>query len=264
MGKNAVLVVSFGTSYPDVLKSCIEGTEKLIYEALPDYEPRRAFTSEFIIRKLVKRDGIFINNPVEALERLKNEGFTHVVVQPLHILPGHEYHEVKDAVIEFEKSKAFKSISLGEPLLYNNEDYIQVVEALKTQLPENSEEKVTIFMGHGTSHFSNACYYCLQSFMDEAGLNAYIANVEGYPSLTGITRKVKENGMKRIVLMPFMLVAGDHARNDMAGGKDSWETILENEGFEVEIHMHGLGEKEAFRHIFVQKALKAVRAMQPE
>jgi sirohydrochlorin cobaltochelatase len=124
-------------------------------------------------------------------------------------------------------------------------------------------------MGHGTDHFSNACYYCLQSFIDESGLNAYIANVEGAPSLENVLGKLKRKETKKIKLMPFMLVAGDHARNDMAGEEDSWKTILEKEGFEVEVHMHGLGEKEEFRQIFAQKALetssngkKLIRPMQ--
>lgn len=264
MEKKAVLVISFGTSHPDVLKSCIESTEKSIYQALPDYEPRRAFTSEFIVRKLAKRDGIIIDNPAQALERLKNERVSTVVVQPLHILPGYEYHEVKDAVIEFERSGCFDSLLLGEPLLYNNEDYVVTVEALKAQMQLSDNRTACILMGHGTSHFSNTCYYCLQSHMHDAGLNAYIANVEGVPSLDGIIHKLKGNGTKKILLMPFMLVAGDHAKNDMAGDEDSWKTILEHEGFEVEVHMHGLGEKEEFRQIFVQKALKAAGAMQLE
>jgi sirohydrochlorin cobaltochelatase len=115
-------------------------------------------------------------------------------------------------------------------------------------------------MGHGTKHFSNACYYCLQSHLRDEGLNAYIANVEGKPSLTDIIHRLREKRFERILLAPFMLVAGDHAKNDMAGEENSWKTTLEKEGFKVKIHMHGLGEKEEFRRIFVQKALKAAGA----
>ncbi|MFY9411357.1 MAG: sirohydrochlorin cobaltochelatase [Dethiobacteria bacterium] len=269
MEKNAVLVVSFGTSHLDTLNSCIEATENRIHEALPGFELRRAFTSNFIIKKLAKRDKVIIDKPQKALERLKNEGFTHVVVQPLHILPGYEYHKIKDVVMEFTRRRTFKSLLLGEPLLYNNKDYPVVVEALKTQLTLRDDETACILMGHGTDHFSNACYYCLQSFIDESGLNAYIANVEGAPSLENVLGKLKRKETKKIKLMPFMLVAGDHARNDMAGEEDSWKTILEKEGFEVEVHMHGLGEKEEFRQIFAQKALetssngkKLIRPMQ--
>ncbi|MBA1334340.1 MAG: Sirohydrochlorin cobaltochelatase [Firmicutes bacterium] len=256
--KKAVLVVSFGTSYHDALKSSIESAERDIYEALPDYEPRRAFTSEFIVHKLAKRDGILVDSPVEALARLKDEGFTRVVVQPLHIIPGFEYHEVQNAVIDCEKSRAFQSICLGEPLLYNHDDYSMVVKALEVQLTPNGPGEAVVFMGHGTNHISNASYYRLQRCLDEAGLNAYIANVEGDPSFEAVRNRLHMSGVQRVCLMPFMLVAGDHAKNDMAGGDDSWKGVLEREGFRVDVHMHGLGENEAIRRIYVQKAIKAV------
>ena len=255
MGKKAIIVVSFGTSHPDAMKSCIESTENSIYQALPDYEPYRAFTSEFIVRKLAKRDGTLIDNPAQALERLKNAGFSTVVAQPLHMLPGYEYQEVKDAVSDFEKRGCFDRLLLGEPLLYANEDYAAVTGALKKHMPPSDNGTACILMGHGTGHFSNACYYRLQSHMQDAGVNAYIANVEGDPPLESVIKKIKKKGIRRIRLMPFMLVAGEHAKKDMAGEKDSWENILEKEGFEVEVHMHGLGEKEEFRRIFVRKAL---------
>ncbi len=259
MKKKAVLVASFGTSYPKVLSDCIESTEKSIREAFSGYELRRAFTSGFIIGKLAKRDGVNIDDAAGALEKLKDEGFSRIVVQPLHIIPGYEYHKVKKTVYEFERKKAFDEIVLGEPLLFNNEDYKTTIEAIKFQFKDISEDEAVVFMGHGTAHFSNACYYCLQSYMDEEGINAYIANVEGCPSLCDAISKLKEKNIKKIVLMPLMLVAGDHAINDMAGGEDSWKSILENEGFEVSVYMHGLGENEAVRRIFAAKALKAAK-----
>jgi sirohydrochlorin cobaltochelatase len=261
MGKGAVLVVSFGTSYHDAFKNCIESTEKLISEFLNTHELRRAFTSEIIIGKLARRDGIFIDNPKAALKKLKEDGFTRVLVQPLHILPGWEYHELKDVVIEFEKAGMFECIRLGEPLLYNSEDYLLVVEALKMQLPQNRKGSAVLLMGHGTSHFSNACYYCLQSFLHDAEPDAYIANVEGNPGLKEVIPILKKRKVEQIDLMPFMLVAGEHAKNDMAGGEGSWKTVLEKEGFKVETYMHGLGENEAYRRIFAEKALKTVKTM---
>lgn len=257
MKNKAVLVVSFGTSYPDVLNNSIKVVENKIHEVLPDFELRRAFTSDFIIRKLAKRDGMVVDNPEGALNNLEKEGFTDVVVQPLHIIPGYEYQKVKDTVVEFINKGTFDSLLLGEPLLYNNEDYVAVVEALKVHIPLTDDGMACILMGHGTSHFSNACYYCLQSYMHKSNLNAYIANVEGVPSLDAIISELKRKGIKKVLLMPFMLVAGEHVKNDMAGKENSWKTILENKGFKVEVHMHGLGEKEEFRQIFVQKALKA-------
>ncbi len=261
MENRAILVVSFGTSHPDALKNCIETTENAIFSTLPDFEHRRAFTSQFIIRKLAKRDGVFIDNPQEALERLKNEGFRSVVVQPLHILPGYEYHEIFDAVMKERERKTFKSLQLGEPLIYNNEDYDEIVEGMKAQLTMEDSGTTCILMGHGTNHFSNACYYCLQSHMLEAGLNAYIANVEGDPSLECLIQKLKQKDIRKVLLMPFMLVAGDHAKNDMAGERESWKTLLEDEGFGVEVCLRGLGENERLREIFAKKALKAEAAI---
>lgn len=257
MKKNAIFVVSFGTSYPDALKNSIESTEKLIYKVFRGYEPRRAFTSELIIRKLKKRDNIHIDGPAEALQKLAIKGYSRIVVQPLHIIPGYEYHQVKQAVDEFRRKKVFEEIFLGEPLLFNSEDYKAVTEFLKVNLAGMSRDEGAVLMGHGTAHFSNACYYCLQSYMEKAGLRAYLANVEGCPTLEDVMDRLREKSISKIILMPFMLVAGDHARNDMAGSEDSWKTILEKEGFQVKTFMHGLAESDAVRNMFAKKALKA-------
>lgn len=263
MAKKAILAVSFGTSCREPLKSCIEAAEDRLFEAFPSYEQRRAFTSEIIVNKLAERDGFFVETPAEALLRLTDEGFTRVVVQSLHVLPGYEYQELKDTVREFEEGGAFSAVSLGEPLLYAHEDYGSSVEALKKQLPPDKSGEAVLLMGHGTSHFSNACYYCLQNALQSAGLKVHIANAEGHPSLEELLPALKGSGLRKIHLMPFMLVAGEHAANDMAGGDRSWRARLEKEGFEVEVHMRGLGENEAFRQIYVRKALKAVKALKP-
>lgn len=257
MDKKAILVVSFGTSYPEALCNNIERVEKRIGAQLEEYELRRAFTSEIIIKKLKRRDGVTVLTPQQALEAMKDEGFTQVVIQPLHVLPGSEYHEVKEAVEVCKKENAFEKISLGEPLLYTQEDYAQVVEALKRQISPQKDGQAVVLMGHGTEHFSNACYYCLQSFMDRAGMNAWIATVEGLPELKDIIPVLKEKGVEQVTLMPFMLVAGDHAINDMAGEEDSWKQVLQEEGFEVEVYLHGLGENTAIQEIYTRKALQA-------
>lgn len=260
MEKKAILVASFGTSYPEALVACIESVERKIAGSLEGWERRRAFTSERIIRKLRKRDGVEVENPEEALERLKKEGFTRVVVQPLHVLPGFEFHEVKEAVEKYERQQCFEHISLGEPLLYEKQDYSDAVEALKQQLPSRAEGTAVVMMGHGTEHFSNACYYCLQSFLDREELNVFVATVEGYPELEDIVPVLKRKGVERVVLMPFMLVAGDHALNDMAGEEDSWKCCLQEEGFRVEVYLHGLGENVKVQEMYARKALKAVNS----
>ncbi|RLA95385.1 MAG: sirohydrochlorin cobaltochelatase [Deltaproteobacteria bacterium] len=250
--KRGILVVSFGTSYAAVRKSCIESVEKKIAETFSGYEVRRAFTSGMVIKKIKERDKIFIDNPEEALLKMKKEGFKEVVVQPLHIIPGVEYEKVKEAVEKF-KNGSFKKIVLGRPVLYDKEDYGAAVRALKIQIPKLDNHQMVVFMGHGTCHFSNACYTFLQSILNVHGLNVFVATVEGYPELKDIIPELKARGIIEITLMPYMLVAGDHVINDMAGEKEnSWKNILIKAGFKVDMYLHGLGENPAYQDIYVQ------------
>jgi len=256
--KKGILVTCFGTSYTDTREVCIESVVKDIDKAFPDYEVRLAFTAQFIIDKVAKRDNIKFDNPEEALTKMKEEGFTEVIVQPLHIIPGAEYSDLKDVVEEFNDG-SFKKLALGEPVLAGIEDYRIAVDALKTQLPETSEKETVVVMGHGTEHYANACYPCLQSVINDKGLNVIVGTVEGYPSLDDVIVKLKKQKIKEVTLMPFMVVAGDHAQNDMAGDeKDSWKSILKKEGFIVNTYMHGLGENQAFHEIYINHVQKAI------
>jgi len=252
--KKGILVVSFGTSYLDSLEACIAGSENKIKDAFPDYEVRRAFTSNIIMKKLAERDNIRIDNPDAALQRMKDEGFTEVIVQPLHVMPGEEYDEVKAVVDKYIADGSFKKLVLGRPTLYRIGDYKIAIDALKGQLPELNEEQAVIFMGHGTAHFANSAYSQLQLMVwDEKLDNVFVGTVEGYPALDNIIPRLKAKGIKEVTLMPFMLVAGDHANNDMAGDEeDSWASILKSEGFKVNTYLHGLGENEGFQDIYVQ------------
>lgn len=255
--KKAILVVSFGTTYKETLKLTIEKIEERIREKFSEYEVRRAFTAHIIIKKLKKRDGIHIDTPEEALEKLREEGYEEVILQPLHIIPGAEYDYVKLVVERFKNLNAFKSIELGRPVLYFQgyeqlpEDYDIFVEAIKGIV---RKDKTVVFMGHGSSHYSNACYSCLQSiFFDKGYKNVYIGTVEGYPTIENIVMRLKADNIKEVVLMPLMLVAGDHAINDMASNEeDSWKSILEREGINSEIYLHGLGEVKEFQDIYIE------------
>lgn len=250
--KKGILVISFGTSYADTRKVTIEACEEKIAASFPDYEVRRAFTSSIIIKKLKERDNIQIDTPEEALNKMKDEGFTKVIVQPLHIIPGLEYEEVLAVVNNFRGS--FKELTVGRPVLYGIEDYKQAVEALKQQLPALDKDHAVVLMGHGTTHPANACYSCLQSVLNDEELNVLVGVVEGYPGIDNVIAKLKRNNIKEVTLMPYMLVAGDHAINDMAGDEeDSWKSILEREGFKVNIYLHGLGENNSYQEIYVQR-----------
>jgi len=250
--KKAILVVSFGTSYEDARRKCIESIEHYIQEAFTTYEVRRAFTSNFIIKKLKERDGLQVDTVKEALTRLKHDGFNEVYIQPLHIIPGHEYDKIKRQVIPFLKH--LDVLKLGTPLLYEMDDYSRVVEALRIQTTEMSKADMVLMMGHGTDHFANGLYLTLQHFIDRANLPIMIGNVEGYPEIDDLLPKLKLMQLTSISIMPFMLVAGDHARNDMAGDDDtSWASRLENEGYGVDVHIRGLGENINIQNIFISK-----------
>lgn len=253
-GKKGILVASFGTSYPDAMKLCIESTENKVKESFSDYEVRRAFTSNIIIKKLKERDNMDVDTVELALEKMKKDGFSEVIIQPLHIMPGEEYDEVLEMVEKYAKDKSFDKLIVGRPILFREEDYRIAIDALKNQMPELKKDEAVILMGHGSPHPANSSYSQLQFMLQESVYkNVYVGTVEGFPLLDNIIPQLKNNGIKKVTLMPFMLVAGDHANNDMAGDQDdSWKSVLKKNGFEVEIYLHGLGENKGIQDIYVQ------------
>jgi sirohydrochlorin cobaltochelatase len=266
--KKAIVVVSFGTSYLETLKLNIESVENHIRKAFPGYEVRRAFTSRTVIKRLAQRDGLQIDNEIQALERLQAEGYQEVYIQPLHIVPGAEYDKIKVLVAHYAhaKDKAFEKIRLGRPLLYcmgqdeHPDDYEIAIKALATQLPEAQPASAVVLMGHGGMHPANAAYAALQLKIEDAGLdNVFIYTVEGYPSLNRIIDKLKQKQVQKVTLMPFLLVAGDHATNDMAGEEESSaKSQLVAAGFEVDVHFRGLGENTAIQDIYVSHLRSAI------
>ncbi|MBP2664456.1 MAG: cbiK 2 [Firmicutes bacterium] len=264
----AIVVVSFGTSYSETLKLDIESIENLICKTFPDYEVRRAFTSRTVIKRLAERDGIKIDNERQALERLQAEGYREVYIQPLHIVPGAEYDKIKRIVSHYAhaKEKAFEKIRLGRPLLYcmgqdnHPDDYEIAIKALVPQLPNSEPDKAVVLMGHGGMHPANAAYAALQLKLEDAGLtNVFVYTVEGFPSLSRIISKLKQKPVKKVTLMPFMLVAGDHAINDMAGDEeDSAKSQLSAAGFEVDIYFHGLGGNVDIQDIYISHLRSAI------
>lgn len=252
--KQGILVVSFGTSYEETRKKNIDVMEQKIGDEFKEYEIRRAFTSEIIRRKLEKRDNIKIDNVPQALERMKNEGFEKVLVSSLHIIPGEEYEKIQKAVAKFDDQ--FEELKMAKPLLYSKEDHDEVIKALQRQIPNLKEDESVVFMGHGSEHHANSAYIVIQYLMEKhhSMNNVFMGTVEGYPELDDIIPTLEERKIKKVHLMPFMLVAGDHAINDMASDEeDSWRTILEEKGFEVETHLVGLGENEEIQNIFVNR-----------
>ena len=259
--KKAILVVSFGTSYHETRKKTIEACENKIKESFKDYDFYRAFTSGMIINKLRKRDNMFIDNPSEALEKLYNAGYQEVVVQSLHIICGDEYNKLKDMVAQYEDK--FDKISIGRPLLTYIDDYRETVEAVKKDLDKMDIDEAVVFMGHGTEHESHSSYPAIEYMFRDYGINAFVGTVEGYPELEQVIKKLKNRNIKTVDLLPFMLVAGDHAINDMASDEeDSWKTILEKEGFNVKVHVKGLGENPYIQEKFKNHALDCMKEVQ--
>jgi len=266
--KKAILVVSFGTTYQDGLKSNIESIEKKISNTFPDYEVRRAFTSRIVIKRLAARDGIQIDTEIEALQKLADEGYKEIYIQPLHVVSGEEYDKIKRIVVQYAhgKEKAFEKIVLGRPLLYyigqeeRPDDYLAVIEALKEQLPKVGSQEAVVFMGHGGVHPANTAYAALQMKMEEAGLeNVFVYTVEGFPGIESVIRKLTKRGIKKVTLMPFMLVAGDHVKHDMAGDdEESAKSQLLAAGFAVDIYLHGLGENTRVQELYVQHLKDAI------
>lgn len=258
--KKAILVVSFGTTYPETLKANIESVESTIQAAFPDYELRRAFTSRIVMKKLAERDGVLIDNEKQALDRLQADGYSEVYVQPLHIVAGEEFDKVKSIVVHYSHAKKFERLVIGRPLLYymgqegKPDDYLTAIEAIESQWDKVDKEEALVFMGHGGVHPANAAYAALQLKLDEAGKkNAFVYTVEGFPALESVIDRLKANKFKKVQLVPFMLVAGDHANNDMASDEeDSAKTILMASGFVVETYLRGLGEYPGIRGIYVQ------------
>lgn len=253
----AILVVSFGTSFPETRKRNITAIENDIAAAFPDRKLYQAWTSKMIMKKLLRTENKKINNVREAMEAMAADGIRDVIVQPTHVINGIENDLMKEDALAYRDQ--FDSIRFGAPLLTSEEDSMAVVEAVTHEFSSLSDDAVLVLMGHGTTHYANAVYAALDyRFKDMGHPNIFLGTVEAYPSLDTIMRAAKEKGPRSVVLAPFMIVAGDHATNDMAGAnEDSWRSQFEAAGFETSCVMKGLGEYPDVRRIFVEHAKKA-------
>lgn len=259
MMKQAILAVSFGTTYPDTLEQTITATERALAQAYPGWEVRRAFTSGMIIKRLRQRDGLEIDRVDEAMQRLEADGFTHVAVQSTHVMHGEEYEKM---LAQLEPYRLRMQISVGMPLLHAEADYAEVADALLEWLPAPQENEALVLMGHGTPHFANSAYAQMEHMLQERCGRVFVATVEGYPTLESVKGQLSRlPEIRRVILAPFMLVAGDHARNDMAGEEDSWKAQLETMGYEVQCVLQGLGQCPRIRQRFVEHCGHAVAAL---
>ena len=281
IGENELLVVSFGTSFNDSRVKDIKGIEDALQEAYPDWSVRRAFTAQIIINHVQARDDEKIDNMQQALDRAVANGVKNLVVQPTHLMHGAEYDELKEAVDGYKDK--FESVTIAEPLLGEvgsdatviNEDKQAVAEAITAQAVKSAnydsldaaaeDGTAFVFMGHGTSHTAKVTYSQMQTQMDTLGYkNVFIGTVEGEPEETAcenVIEAVKAAGYKKVILRPLMVVAGDHANNDMAGeDEDSWKSQFEASGAfdEIDTQIEGLGRIDAVEQLYVQHTKAAM------
>ena len=263
IGEKELMVVSFGTSFNDSRRLTVGAIEKALEENISDFSVRRAFTSQIIIDHVKKRDEVTIDNVKEALDRAVDNGVKELVVQPTHLMNGLEYHDLEEEVAGYADS--FEKISIGNPLLTTEEDFDKVMKAIVEATKEFDDGETAIcFMGHGTEAESNAIYEKMQKKLTEAGYeHYYVGTVEASPSVEDVLAEVKKGDYKKVVLRPLMIVAGDHANNDMAGDEeDSWKSIFEAEGYEVKCVVEGLGQLEEIQKLFVEHAKEAVAQLE--
>lgn len=257
--KTGILLVAFGSSIPEA-QVAYENIERKTREAFPEIPVRWAFTSQ-MIRKKLAGEGKNLDSVAQALSNMVEEGFTHVAVQSLHIIAGEEFHELKQTVRAFGHiPEGFQKISLGPPLLGNQKDMERVVSAIMTTLPDQRKpEDAVLLMGHGTPHGANVFYTSLMWQLQLQDPNLFLGAVEGFPEITDILPILKERKIQKVWLMPFMLVAGDHARNDMAGPeKDSWKSVLNDSGINCEVILRGTGEYDEFVQIWIDHIREAL------
>lgn len=272
IGENEILVVSFGTSFNESRSMDIKGIEDALQAAYPEWSVRRAFTAQIIINHIQARDGEFIDNMEQALDRSVANGVKHLIIQPTHLMHGAEYDEMSETLEEY--ADKFESVAIAEPLLgpvgadasIINADKEAVAAAITAEaVAESGYETLEaaaddgtafVFMGHGTAHVAKVSYSQMATQMENLGYkNVFIGTVEGEPESTSaesIIEAVKEAGYTKVILRPLMVVAGDHANNDMAGDdEDSWKSMFEAEGFEVACQIAGLGRIETVQNLYI-------------
>ena len=266
--KDAMVVMSFGTTYKDTRAKTIDATVDAIKAAHPNTKVVTAFTSHIIRDRIQQKEGITYPTPEEALAELKKDGYTRVALASLDVIPGMEYNY--DAAVYNLYKDNFKKMTLGTSLMYwmgqenQTDQVIETLKAVQSQFPKVGKEDAVLIMAHGTPDPANAYYSVIQDRIHTLGLkNVFVYTVEGTPNLEQVIPQLKLHGIKHVTLMPFMMVAGDHANNDMAGNEpDSHKSILEKEGFKVDTYIHGLGENPNIRNLFVERANESWDALQ--
>lgn len=248
MSKTALLIVSFGTTYPETRHQTIEATENAFRAAFPDADVFRAFTSKIVVSRIKKNEGIMIDSPQQALTKIVAAGYDTLYVQSLHLIPGLEFHQVEAAVQQV--ASKFKRVVCSRPLLNDFADYQATVAFLKRIGSPLAADEAVLFMGHGTANSAFTAYACLDHML--IGSQHFMGAVESYPDIQFEINRLQAAGIKKVRLQPFMLVAGNHAHNDMASeAPDSWQSQLQRSGIEVDAQLKGMGEYPEIQQQFI-------------
>lgn len=251
LSKQAILVVSTGTTYNEVRELTIDAIENKIAAYFTDYKVYSALSSQSIIKKIEARDKMDILDVEEAMQQLIEEQVDTVVIQPTYVMNGQEYEKMKEIVEKYRSH--FTSISYGAPLLSSTEDYKVVADIISKEATKLKEDEAIVYMGHGTEHYANAGYAALNYVLQDLGYHqVIIGTLDSYPGIDEVIKTLQSKKIKKVKLMPFMIIAGSHANTDMAGeDKDSWKSQLEAAGFEVTCEIKGLGEYEEIHKLYI-------------
>lgn len=251
--KTALLVVSFGTTHLDTLEKTIAATEQALAAAFPEFTLYRAFTSGIVRKRLKAKYDIHADSVEEAMARIAEDGFEQVIVQPTLLIPGEEYDKLCAAI---QASAGKMRVSIGKPLLCGDQDLNAIIRVLQEAYPVD-DDTILLLMGHGTEHIANDIYIRLAQKLRKLPMR--LCTVEGTPSFDDAIEALTELPQRNVRLAPMLFVAGDHAKNDMAGDEpDSLRSMLEEKGFAVECTLQGLGEIDAIRQMYVQRAADAL------
>ncbi|MDX8336769.1 sirohydrochlorin cobaltochelatase [Candidatus Cetobacterium colombiensis] len=255
--KGAVVAAHFGTTHEDTKEKTIDVINKKLKIEFQKLDFFEVYTSR-IINRILSKKGINNLNTSQMLEKLYKEGYQHVIVQPTYIINGTEMEALKREVEMFNDK--FEDIRLGTPLLSNVDDYFNLIDIVEKDIPELEEDKAIVLIGHGTNHPAFSVYPTLAYIARDLNKPIYVGTIDGYPTVDNVIKELKRDKKTKLVLMPLLFVAGDHAKNDIA---EDWKNTLEENGFKVELNLKGLGEIEAIQEIYVEKA-KILENTQPE
>ena len=258
--KQALIVVSFGTTFPETRKLDIEAVENALQATFPKRDFYRAYTSRIIMKRLRENQGIVIHDLETTMQQLVDSGYEDVLIQTTHLTMGEEYSKKIMSVVHTFKGK-FAKLAVGRPLLSDEFDYNLVAAALMSDLADVASDEAIVFMGHGSPNMHNPTYNLLEKRLHEKGVQAFIGVVEedDHPNFEDMLEVLEASKLKKVLLLPLMLVCGDHASNDMAGeDEDSWLNMLTAKGYEVRTQMCGMGRNKAIQNIYAMHALAAL------